>query len=87
MNKYILPDGSELFENDLQSQADQENITLQELIDKLGAEIMEGSFNQLEEVEIQQEEIKPKKTEEEGFNLFTEFTDSFNAITQGVRLD
>ena len=86
MNKYILPDGSELFENDLQSQADQENITLQELIDKLGAEIMEGSFNQLEEVEIQQEEIKPKKTEEEGFNLFTEFTDSFNAITQGGKV-
>jgi hypothetical protein len=86
MNKYILPNGSELFENDLQSQADQEGITLQELINELGAEMMEGSFDQLEEVEIKQEEIKPKKTKEEGFNLFTEFTDSFNAITQGGKV-
>ena len=56
MNKYILPNGSELFENDLQFQADQEGITLQELINELGAEMMEGSFDQLEEVEIKQED-------------------------------
>jgi len=37
-------------------------------------------------VEVKPVKLKSVKTKDEGFNLFTEFTDSFNAITQGGKV-
>ena len=52
----------------------------------LSPKVEDPKLKEEDPVEVKPVKLKSVKTKDEGFNLFTEFTDSFNAITQGGKV-